>query len=264
MRDLRTYGAKPYQIALVHGGPGAPGEMAPVAQELSTKWGVLEPFQNARTIAGQIAELRSVIEMHGDRPMTLIGFSWGAWLTALYAATQPQDVAKLVIIGSGSFEEKYISDMHATRLERLSVGETRELSDLLEIISSQRQGAKRAFRRAGQLFSKADAYDPLPAQSEILDYQVDVYQSIWPEAAELRRSGKLLASAARIQCPVVAIHGDHDPHLAEGVRVPLETVLPDFRFILLERCGHKPWIEQHARNHFYAILHEELRAVSSS
>ena len=28
----------------------------------------------------------------------------------------------------------------------------------------------------------------------------------------------------KIKCPVVAIHGDYDPHLAEGVREPLSRV----------------------------------------
>jgi pimeloyl-ACP methyl ester carboxylesterase len=264
MRNLRTYGDRPRQIALLHGGPGAPGEMAQVGRELSTKFSLLEPLQKAKTIASQITELNSAIEMHGDLPMTLIGFSWGAWLAALYATSHPQNVAKVIIVGSGSFEEKYIADMHTRRLERLSVEERQELSDLMQAIASQNQGGKQAFARAGQLFSKADAYDPLPVESEVLDYQVDVYQSIWPEAAELRRSGKLLATTARIQCPVVAIHGSHDPHPAEGVRVPLENVLSDFRFILLERCGHKPWIERHARERFYATLHEELRTIPSS
>ncbi len=33
MKNLRTYGAAPFGIAVVHGGPGAPGQMAPVARE---------------------------------------------------------------------------------------------------------------------------------------------------------------------------------------------------------------------------------------
>ncbi len=260
MENLRRYGKAPYSIAVVHGGPGAPGEMAPVARELSTKWGVLEPLQSAITIPAQIAELKALIETHGDLPMTLVGFSWGAWLATLFTAAHPQDVAKLILIGSGSFEDKYLTEMHATRLERLSVEERKELSDLMQAITSQNQGVKQAFMRAGQLFSKADAYDPLPTESEILEYQVDVYRNVWPAAAELRSSGELLASAARIQCPVVAMHGDHDPHPAEGVQIPLETALSNFRFILLERCGHKPWIERHARLNFYEILHTELHA----
>jgi pimeloyl-ACP methyl ester carboxylesterase len=57
---------------------------------------------------------------------------------------------------------------------------------------------------------------------------------------------------------VVAIHGDHDPHPAAGVQEPLSATLAQFRFILLERCGHRPWIERQARDAFYEALEEEL------
>ena len=50
----RKYGTSPYQVAVIHGGPGAPGYMAPVARELSNKLGVLEPIQTCDTIQGQI------------------------------------------------------------------------------------------------------------------------------------------------------------------------------------------------------------------
>jgi pimeloyl-ACP methyl ester carboxylesterase len=263
MTNFRAYGETPYRAALIHGGPGAPGEMAPVARELSVTHGILEPFQTARSITAQVAELKSTLETHGDLPMTLIGFSWGAWLAALYTAEHPQDVLKLVLIGSGSFEEKYTADMHSTRLGRLSADERVELTDLTQVMSTLDKNTDQAFTRAGELFSKADAYDPLPSESEILSFQADVYRSVWPLAAEMRRSGNLLAAVSSIQCPVVALHGDHDPHPAEGVRVPLEKVLPDFRFILLERCGHKPWIERHARQRFFQILRDELNTLAN-
>lgn len=74
----------------------------------------------------------------------------------------------------------------------------------------------------------------------------------------MRRSGKLLEMGREIASPVVAIHGDYDSHPAEGVGKPLSTAVRDFRFILLEKCGHKPWIERQARERFYAILEGEL------
>jgi len=58
--------------------------------------------------------------------------------------------------------------------------------------------------------------------------------------------------------PVIAIHGDFDPHPAEGVEKPLAAVLNDFRFILLKDCGHTPWIERQARDVFYEALEREL------
>ena len=80
------------------------------------------------------------------------------------------------------------------------------------------------------------------------------------ESAELRKSGKLLSLGKDVKCPVVAIHGDYDPHPAKGVKQPLNSVLRDFKFILIEKCGHKPWMEQFAKNKFYKILKEELQS----
>ena len=36
VKNLRTYGEAPFNIAVIHGGPGAAGEMAPVARELAS------------------------------------------------------------------------------------------------------------------------------------------------------------------------------------------------------------------------------------
>jgi hypothetical protein len=78
MLTLRTYGLAPYQIAVIHGGPGAGGEMAPVARELSNSYGILKPIQTAATLQGQIDELKNALEIHGNPPMVLVGYSWGA------------------------------------------------------------------------------------------------------------------------------------------------------------------------------------------
>lgn len=77
MKNLRKYGNAPFNIAVIHGGPGVPGEMAPVARQLSTDWGILEPLQTAISLEGQVQELKSVLEENGSLPMTLVGHSWG-------------------------------------------------------------------------------------------------------------------------------------------------------------------------------------------
>ncbi len=61
MPNLRKYGNKPFKLAVIHGGPGAPGEMAPVARELSSIMGVLEPLQTATSLEGQVQELHNVL-----------------------------------------------------------------------------------------------------------------------------------------------------------------------------------------------------------
>jgi pimeloyl-ACP methyl ester carboxylesterase len=119
-----------------------------------------------------------------------------------------------------------------------------------------------AFKHLGEFIARADAYDPLPLKSEVIEYEYDVFEGVWMEAETLRRSGALLALGGDIECPVVAVHGDYDPHPFEGVREPLSRVLQDFRFHLLERCGHRPWLERAARDRFYDILRKEIATGS--
>ena len=259
MRNLRTYGKPPYSVAVIHGGPGAAGEMSPVARQLASVCGVLEPLQTAASLEGQIEELETVLEKNGDLPITLIGFSWGAWLSYMLAANHPAFVKKLILIGSGPYEEKYAATIQETRLSRLSEEDRTEVKSLMEVLDNPAaEDRSAALARLGALFSKADAYDPIMCQSEVIDYQADVFQSVWQDAAELRRSGKLLELGKHIKCPVVAIHGDYDPHPAEGVQKPLSVILKDFRLVLLQNCGHQPWMERQARDRFYTILKEEL------
>ena len=113
--------------------------------------------------------------------------------------------------------------------------------------------------RFGNLLTKADAYNPLTLDIEVLEQQYHLNESVWKDATKLRAGGKLLELGKEIECPVMAIHGDYDPHPAEGIRDTLSPVIKDFRFILLENCGHLPWIEREAKDKFYEILKKELR-----
>jgi pimeloyl-ACP methyl ester carboxylesterase len=153
-------------------------------------------------------------------PAILVGWSWGAMLGALVAA-ESQLVRKLVLVSSGPFAAEYAA----------SIAETRRV--------------------------RSDSFDPIEPD-EPGGLVQEVFDAVWPQAAAMRESGELLARALRIQCPVAAIHGDHDPHPADGVRIPLAPVLTAFH--LLERCGHTPWNERHARERFFDVLAQECRS----
>ena len=73
----------------------------------------------------------------------------------------------------------------------------------------------------------------------------------------MRSSGGFVEAAGSVRCPVVAIHGDYDPHPTEGIREPLAAAISEFIFVLLENCGHRPWTERQARARFYEILRNE-------
>jgi pimeloyl-ACP methyl ester carboxylesterase len=260
MKNLRGYGEKPYSVAVIHGGPGAAGEVAPIARELSKTTGILEPFQTADSVIGQVEELRDMLEKHGRIPIILIGHSWGAWLCLIVAARYPMLVKKLILVGSGSFERKYAENILPERMNRLTEAGRIEALKLMDAFNEPgAQDRNNALAKIGKLFLKADSYSLLaPTDDEGLETSADINRKVMTEAQEMRDSGELLSLAERVACPVVAIHGDCDPHLPEGVQIPLSLFLRDFRFILLKKCGHEPWLEKYARDRFYEVLKEEI------
>jgi pimeloyl-ACP methyl ester carboxylesterase len=261
MKNMRTYGKGPFRVVVVHGGPGAPGAVAPVARELAKNAGVLEPLQTKDSLEGQIEELRDVLEKNADLPAVIIGHSWGAMLSFIVAARYPALVKKLILVGSGPFEQRYANNIDSERLTRLTEEERIEAFKLIEIINNAAAGERnKAMARYGELMARADTYDALPPEKEPepLEASEEINRKVWAEAKKLRVSGELLKMGYKIKCPVIAIHGDYDPHPAAGVREPLARVIKDFKFILLEKCGHEPWVERQARERFYEVLKGEI------
>src|SRR5258708_22341688 len=115
LQNLRLYGQPPFTVAVLHGGPGAPGTMAPVARELAAEWGVLEPLQTADSLDGQVEELRAALGERADLPVTLIGSSWGAMLGYIFAARYPAHVRRLIFVGSGVYEARHPARIEQTR-----------------------------------------------------------------------------------------------------------------------------------------------------
>ena len=260
-KNLKKYGKPPFSIAVLHGGPGVSGEMAPVAIELSKSWGVLEPLQTAESLEGQVRELYDVLKKYGSLPVTLIGWSWGAMLGFIFTAKYPRMVKKLILVGSAVFEQKYADNITEIRLNRLDKEEKIEMQTLMDSMNNPLIKDKEKnilMSNLGRFLYKSDSYDPLPCKNEILECQYHIYREVWEDAENLRSSGELLKMGKQISCPVVAIHGDYDPHPFQGVRKPLSRIIKDFRFIILEKCGHEPWIERMAKDRFYDILKKEL------
>jgi len=257
--ESRKYGSEPFQTVVLHGGPGAPGSVGPLASELSSDRGVLEPYQSADSVEGQIVELKEFLIYHAQIPVILIGHSWGAWLGYLLTSGNPELVRKLILVSAGPFEARYADTLVQTRLKRLSPKEMEFYDQIMDEWDKANDYRKPLlFKKLGKLMLKADSFNPIELEDPTVVYQPDIFMKVWKEANYLRISGDLLAKGKKIKCPVVAIHGDYDPHPWEGIKEPLESILENFRFILLKDCGHEPWNEKHARDEFYHLIREEF------
>lgn len=259
---LNRYGKSPYKVAVIHGGPGACGSVACIALELSKKCGTLEPIQTKYNIPDLIDELHEQLRTVVLEPITLVGHSWGAWLIALYAARYPGFIKQLVMVGSGPFKMEYVPQMLKRRLNNLTDSEAETFKLILSQLKDDSVEDKDTLLAAlGALAEKTDSYeleeddgisnnDPI----ESAPLSAKMYTSIWPQAAKMRSTGKLIDTVSKITCPIIVIQGDHDPHPIEGIIEPLQERVLHIQAHVLPKCGHSPFREKFAKTQFYDIL----------
>jgi pimeloyl-ACP methyl ester carboxylesterase len=253
----RKYGQAPFKVILVHGGPGAVGEMAEVARELAADYGIIESLHTGLTVQDQIDELKSVILNECSIPVCLIGFSWGAWLCLLFSVQYGNLIGQLVLIGCGPLEAKYATEIYSTRLNRLNTNEKHQFKILLDSLQNEILKDKNStFRDLGKLIHKTDTFQAIRQRDKNVEIFPEVFTSVWKEAEQLRKNGILLEAINKTELPIFVIHGDYDPHPITGIIKPIQHHARDFHYKIIDCCGHKPWIEKYARNHFFRLLRE--------
>ncbi len=257
---IRKYGKKPYQIAVIHGGPGDIGSLGVVARTLSSQVGVLEPIQSKFTVWDLVDELEQQLTGAVQEPITLLGHSWGAWLAVLYTTRYPALVKDLILVGSGPFEEHYVPWIEKRRLKNLTSLEQEAFHVLLTKLKDPNTGHKdQLMRELGALVGKTDNVQRVQVENEdSLPLDGNMYTKVWHEAAELRKKGILYDSLCKIHCSVCVLHGQHDPHPLEGVIWPLRRQGIPYELHVFEQCGHAPFQEKFGQKPFYEIVLSRL------
>jgi len=248
-------------VVVIHGGPGAPGEMAPVADQLSDAYRVLEPWQRGSgdeplTVARHMADLHEVIESRcGTERPALVGSSWGAMLTLAYAAEHPDRAGPLVLIGCGTFDLESRSKLQATIASRID-SRLHQRLDRLEMDASDPDVYLRAM---AELMTPIYSYDPLPDVHEVVEVDAKAQEETWNDMVRLQAEGVYPKAFSAITSPVLMLHGAYDPHPGRMILASLKTYLPQMEYCEWERCGHYPWRERAARELFFETLRDWLR-----
>ncbi|MBN2310749.1 MAG: alpha/beta hydrolase [Candidatus Hydrogenedentes bacterium] len=259
---IRSYGtAGPWAVVL-HGGPAAPGYMAPVARRLAASFRVLEPFQRGSggeplTVARHVADLHGIVtECCGGTRPAIVGHSWGAMLALAYGAAHPDAVQALALVGCGTFDLAARARMRATLDERMDERVRRRLERLDEAIADPDE----RLRAMGSLIQRVDSYDLLPAADELAPCDARAHHETWDDMIRLQSEGVYPAAFAAIRAPVIMFHGAYDPHPGALIRAGLEPLLPQLEYRQWERCGHYPWRERAVHAEFLDALAAWLEA----
>jgi pimeloyl-ACP methyl ester carboxylesterase len=256
MIELRTYGSTGPMVLVLHGGPGAPGYMAPVARELADSFRVIEPYQRRSgdeplTVARHIEDLHDVLNARcHDELAALVGSSWGAMLALAYAAAHPERACPIALIGCGTFDLASRAQLEATLRERMS----KELRQQLGVKLRTTNDRDERLRLIGELTLPLYACDIITQDLEVEAHDGRAHEETWNDMLRLQTEGVYPASFAAITSPVLMLHGAADPHPGRMIRSSLMPYLPQIEYVEWERCGHYPWLEKSARIEFFAKL----------
>lgn len=254
--------AESFRVVVVHGGPGGVGSAAGLARGLAGagETGVLGPLQSKYSVMELRDELAEQIAGAGiTAPVVLVGHSWGAWLAALFAEKYPEKTSRLILVGGGPLRPGF--DVDSVRRSRFSPEEAVEFERLASRLAASAGDERDALlERLGAICEKTDTCCPAAAANERPSKcDGEMFVKVWGEASGMRQRGELERIFSRLRAPVTIIHGDHDPHPADGVSSVLAEYGIPFHYHLLERCGHTPWREKYARKAFFDILVREIR-----
>lgn len=258
--QIRTYGTSGPLVVVLHGGPGAPGYMAPVARGLADSFRVLEPLQRGSggeplTVARHVADLHELMESRcGDAQPALVGHSWGAMLALAYAAAHPGRAGPLVLIGCGTFDPAARDRLRAIREERMDDSLRRRMERLPEEFPDPDE----RLRVMGNLILPLYSYELVTTDMEVEACDARAHHETWEDMLRLQEEGVYPTAFAVIDAPVLMLHGAVDPHPGRMIRASLKPHLPQLEYREWERCGHYPWLERAVRDEFFAVLREWL------
>jgi proline iminopeptidase len=263
-----TGGAGPV-VLLLHGGPGCPDYLAPVAAMLPP--GVRAVTFDQRGVGGStcagdyrvedyVADIDTVRAHLGVDQVHLLGHSWGGLLAQLYLARHPDRVASLCLLNSAA-----------------GVGRQWTQTEREVLAHNRRRAGLRGFAALG-VWAAATCL-PGPAGDHAAR---QVFARVWrnyfprgetPPAADpswlrgvnrvaARRTAKSIKAmpASSLdglgsdRLPVLSLYGDGDIYGPSTEH--LTTRFPTGRHIVLPGCGHLPWLQapqafQHSITQFY-------------
>ena len=209
---------------------------------------VTDPQKLAGGIHQDVDDLEAVRRHFGLEKASVIGHSYLGMMVVLYAMNYPQHTGRVVQIGpaqpfAGKQYPAHLTGADATQAEVFArMGELQKERQSL----SPREFCEKTWSllRVLLVANAANAgrvarwgYCDLPNELNFMRHWV---QNISPSIQKLNLQADELA---RVQAPVLTIHGRKDRNAPYGGGREWVLVLPNARLLTVENAAHVPWIE---------------------
>jgi proline iminopeptidase len=256
----------------MHGGPGAHHDyLLPQMLELSDEYEMVfydqrgggkskTPTQEPITWETQVDDLGLAARELITGPLTLVGYSWGALLSLLYATHLPAGApapVRLVLISPASVARRHRLEFEKEMASRQAAPWVAQQRAALQA-SGLRDRDPEAYRQRAFELSVAGYFAHPENAHSLTQFRVTsrVQQSIWESLGDFDLGPALRA----LRLPSLVIHGKQDPipvASSEEIAAALGADL-----VVLDDCGHVPYVEQPVK--LFAAVREFLSRTSTS
>lgn len=240
-------------LVLLHGGSGSWTHWIRNVQALAASGRqVLVPDlpgfgDSARPPAGQDADAiveplaAGLVELLGEAPVDVVGFSFGGLTGGLLAAAQPARVRRLVLVGAPGF---------GLRSTRLPLTSWRQQED------PQARDAAHRSNLATLMLYRPEAVDDLAAALQAANVPRDRMHR-----RKLALTDALLQALPSIRCRIDAIYGEQDAlyrELLPQLRAALQAGPTFQELVFIRDAGH--WVQYESADAFHQALLRLLAA----
>jgi len=269
---VKTYGVGPKTIILIHGGPSLSNYMSTLGCLLSDKYQVVEysqkgtpenPTANIKelTLSSHLNDLKVIVESHKNKPLVLIGHSWGASLALLFIAENPGVISKTILIGSAPLEDgasKKFGENTQSRLDQDSKEKLLAIKNSFDVAKTddvKNVLMQERLRIIGPVYH----FDPRTEENfSNLGWNYSSFVSSIDSLWDFIDAGNISKALKNISDPVIAYHGEYDPIPLEETFIFLKKNIVNLKTSVIKTSGHFPWLEIGAKNEFLSQLKNEL------
>jgi proline iminopeptidase len=245
----------PYVVMLAGGPGGSVGMMRPICDHLKSRFRcvLLEQRGTDRSVPQQYSSKAFSFEAYlediealrrhlGQDRLILLGNSWGMTLGFAYAGSFPDKVQALATLGSGGLTVSHFKQFRDNRQVRVSAAQEERIADL------QKQGlpvdqlvAEIAKTLMPTYFFNREAAARSAAAVRVGDINFRLGE--YTEAILARSDELAFGRLDQITAPVLLVQGRQDLAPEEVARV-VEDKVGNAELVLLDECGHMPWLDQ--------------------
>jgi proline iminopeptidase len=254
-------------VVMLAGGPGfSPEYLRPIAEKLRRKHrfilfhqrgtgrSTLETY-DAKTLSlkNLVADLEALRRELKVGKLTIVAHSFGGILSMFYAVEHPDRIGALVLIDSGgptlATVPRFIANLNS-RFTEEDNAKIREWSDA----GRMKENRPRAIleitkaKTAAYFADRSKAHLLTDAMTEE-SFNDSMFYAV---TGQLMSGFDLRAGLAKVNFPVLVIHGKQDP--LESAQEVHDSI-PGSRLEMIDGAGHFPWLEQ---PRVYALIRELL------